>query len=100
MDAERPEIACEVTEDQCVLRAWLPDTSLELVRVALHGDRLTIWGARLGAESQLVGQPRHFCRSLRLPNPVNIARATVEYQQGELTVILPHTPGKLRLPDS
>lgn len=100
IDAGRPELACEVTDDQSVLHAWLPDTSLELVHVALHGDRLTIWGATLGADSLPVGQPGHFCHSMRLPNPIDLARVRVDYQQGELIVILPHSRGKARLLDS
>jgi HSP20 family molecular chaperone IbpA len=98
IDVGSPGLACEVTDNQSVLRVWLPGTSLDLVRVALHGDRLTIWGTTLDDESELIGQPGHFCHSVRLPNPVNLARTTVEYRHGELTVTLPHARGRLRLP--
>jgi HSP20 family molecular chaperone IbpA len=69
-DVEQSGIACEVADRCSVLRTWLPGVSLEQVRVALHGDRLTIWSDEDGQEPRSDGQPDNFCRSVRLPNPI------------------------------
>jgi len=98
VDAGRPDLACEVTDHHAVLRAWLPGISLDRVRVALHGDRLTIWGTTHDDESAPIDQNGHLCHSVRLPNPVNLARTRVEFHQGELTVTLPRAHGRMRMP--
>jgi HSP20 family molecular chaperone IbpA len=78
-----------------VLRAWMPGITPDQVRVALHRDRLTIWTTAL---TPVGNRPGTLCHSVRLPNPVNIAHATMDYRDGELTVILPHSRGRIRLP--
>ena len=93
-DPDRTGLACEVTDRQSVLRAWLPGIAPEQVRVAVHGDRLTIWSTAQDHGSST----DTFCHSVRLPNPVNLARATLQYLDGELTVTLPHSRGRIRLP--
>jgi hypothetical protein len=93
-DPDRTGLICEVTDRQSVVRAWLPDITPEQVRVALHGDRLTIWSTAPSRDAS----SDTFCHSVRIPNPVNLARATIQYQDGELTVTLPHTRGRIRLP--
>jgi hypothetical protein len=95
LHAPRAGLACEVTDRQSVLRAWMPGITPDQVRVAIHGDRLTIWTTVLYPAAD---HPHTLCHSVRLPNPVNLARATMDYQDGELTVTLPHSRGRIRLP--
>lgn len=93
--ADRPDLACEVTDYQSVLRAWIPGIARDQLRVALHGDRLTIWST---TKDPSAASTNTFCRSVRLTNSVSLAGATMEYQDGELTVTLPHTRGRLKTP--
>jgi HSP20 family protein len=120
-------------DEQYTVSAWLPGVKPEDVQITVQGNTLTIrgettaTGTRTQGQTQPSGQTpaqgqgqrtggqrgnnwvlherRHgaFYRSVQLPTPVNVDRATTQFQNGELTITLPKAeeakPKQIRITD-
>ncbi|MFN0072483.1 MAG: Hsp20/alpha crystallin family protein [Chloroflexota bacterium] len=98
-DPTQNGLACEVTAEGCVIRAWFPGLTSNRLRVAVRGDLITIWTL---PSPESIATPANgelhtpICHSMRLPAPVNTARIAMHYANDELVVTLPNTRGQAR----
>ena len=85
-------------KDQFVVKAELPGMKQEDIQVSLHDATLTVSGERKGEQKDkdagVYRSERYFGRFQRtidLPNTVDQAKVTADYQDGILTIALPKT---------
>ena len=84
--------------DNLIVKAELPGTKREEIDISVHDGTLTISGERKYEEKNQDAEPYRserffgrFHRTLALPKPVQSDKATANYKDGILTVILPKT---------
>jgi CheY-like chemotaxis protein len=89
-DPLRARLACRQEASHVVVLVDLRDLAVAELASRVTADTVTVTGARLSA-----GRPRHFCTTVRLPEPVDARRAEGRYEAGVLTLRLPEA-GMLR----
>ena len=84
--------------DNLIVKAELPGMKREEIDISVHDGTLTISGERKYEEKNRDAEPYRserflgrFHRTLALPKPVQSDKATANYKDGILTVILPKT---------
>ena len=84
------------TKDEVVVKAAVPGVKPEDIDVSVSGDVLTIKGEfkqeeNIEKENYIRSERRFgsFSRSLPLPVPVNVDKATAEFDAGVLKLVLP-----------
>ena len=84
--------------DNLIVKAELPGMKREEIDISVHDGTLTISGERRYEEKNQDAEPYRserffgrFHRTLALPKPVQSDKATANYKDGILTVILPKT---------
>ncbi|HZT31294.1 MAG TPA: Hsp20/alpha crystallin family protein [Bryobacteraceae bacterium] len=91
-----PAVDIFETEHELVLKADLPEISLQDIDVRVENQTLTLKGER-DFEKQSAGKGYHriergygqFVRSFAVPSTVDTEKVAAEYQHGVLTVRLP-----------
>ncbi len=93
----RPPVDLHETDDAYVLTAELPGVGRDDIDIQLHGDQLTLSGARperSACEQYHRVERGHgtFSRTFQLPLPVDAARINADLRDGVLTVTCPKQP--------
>ena len=85
-------------KDNLIVKAELPGMKREEIDISFHDGTLTISGERKYEEKNQDSEPYRserffvrFHRTLALPKPVQSDKATANYKDGILTVMLPKT---------
>ena len=93
-----PAIDLYEDKDNLIAKAELPGMKREEIDISVHDGTLTISGERRYEEKNQEAEPYRserffgrFHRTLALPKPVQSDKATANYKDGILTVILPKT---------
>jgi HSP20 family protein len=83
------------TEDEVVIRAAVPGVDPDDVEITIEGDTLTIKGETKAPEDVDYICQEHcygpFARTFTLNVPIQIDKATAEFENGVLTLTLPKT---------
>lgn len=95
----RPPVDLHETPDAYVLTAELPGVGRDDIEIRLHGDQLTLSGAR--PERAVPCEQYHrlerghgaFSRTFQLPLPVDGASISADLRDGVLTVTCPKRTG-------
>jgi len=96
----QPRVDVSETKDAVVVKAELPGVDQKDIAVSLQENVLTIKGEK-EEEKEEKDKRYHrversygaFSRVMRLPAPVDGSKATAEFKDGVVTILLPKAPG-------
>jgi HSP20 family protein len=96
---QRMPVDIRLEDETYVITAIAPGVKAEDLKIEIHEDVLTLRGEMRQADPEdanylLQEMPQgEFCRSLRLPDPVDAAKAEARLTDGVLTLRLPKAEG-------
>lgn len=96
---QRMPVDIRLEDETYVITAIAPGVKAEDLKIEIHEDVLTLRGEMRQADPEdanylLQEMPQgEFCRSLRLPDPVDAAKAEARLIDGVLTLRLPKAEG-------